>query len=1105
MAPAHSTPPFQRDFWNEDEELEPLEEPVLEERHATWRKDVSTQPRSHVSFPPRPTPSQPIPAVLRAVVERRIPPVIFFWTSLGLILVLIFGGIFGVMAAFGHTSSVNASDSSMSLQVSPRSAVVGATITLRGAHFTPHGRVGLTRDTSVPIADTGGSLIMQVDGDGNFTDTVVVGQWGNGLHVINAEDAILHKIASFPVLISGQSAILRPAHLLASQTSLDLGSGDQATNSAKIVNLDNIGGGQLSWQASSSAAWLQTSPNSGTLYSGIETQLTVVADRSNMQPGQYTAQLTITSNAGEATLPVHMAVTPLQASHQAAIQLGTAVLNFSAVDGSRSPGKQTLTLRNPGAVALGWKARASASWLVVSPSSDTLNATGSEPVAVFVNTSTLLPGTYNGVITFSAQGPAFVKDGIQSVYVSVTITPRCGLQLAPAELTFAGAYQQGTIPAKTINVGTAQSCSSAVQWSAATDAHWLTLDKSNGTTPATPVISVNPAGMQPGVYNASLRFSSANGVQIIPVTFTLGQSNEPVMNAGPADATFHLVLGSGQQQNQNIRLTNSGGSALQWHIATTTATGGSWLRATPTGGTLAAKQSAVLQVQSTVLSAMSSGTYTGDVVITGLDSAGKVVVGSPQRIPVSLVVVQPCTISVPPALNFSSVVGQPAPGKQNAFVQANGSCAHALTWTASSSASWLTLSSTTGSVTTAKVGSLSVGVNTSGLAAGTYQGRITVSAQDSVTHTIVGTTQSIMITLVVQPGCTLNNASTAQLNYKSAVGTNPADQTFTVGVGGTCAGNALVTPMLTLKNGTGWLNISPASALLASGQTATFTVSANASTLAAGDYTGSITLEATNNGVTLANSPQAVGVDLNVAALPALAASPQGATVNITTGTTAQPITISNTGGMSLNWTAALSTDSPSFVTLSAASGNGLAGGGSTTINLNVDATNVVGGQSYTAKVLITAIDPASGQAVAGSPVTIPVTINVASPSMQLNATRLAFSTAVGNDPASQLLAVSNAGGNNLQWAASNISASWLVVAPGSGVEQAGATTNMTVTVHSQGLAPGSYSASMLLKPSVGSAVQVTVLLSITDTTAPAPTPAAAKPRSVKAVLPKRR
>ena len=209
----------------------------------------------------------------------------------------------------GHAPS-KAGASAMTLQVSPASIAIGGMITLRGSHFTPNAEVGLTHDGS-PLIDTAGQSVRSTDASGSFHDAVVIdNSWTAGPHLIRAEDAHLHKSASFAIQVTGQGHSQLPPHLLISSKSVDLGSGDQATNATQVLTIWNGGGGQISWQATSTQPWLLLSTGSGTISGAQQMHIMLGADRSNLRAGTYQAKVIFTSNAGRITLPVQMKVTP---------------------------------------------------------------------------------------------------------------------------------------------------------------------------------------------------------------------------------------------------------------------------------------------------------------------------------------------------------------------------------------------------------------------------------------------------------------------------------------------------------------------------------------------------------------------------------------------------------------------------------------------------------------------------------------------------------------------------------------------------------------------------------------------------------------------------
>jgi hypothetical protein len=240
-------------------------------------------------------------------------------------------------------------------------------------------------------------------------------------------------------------------------------------------------------------------------------------------------------------------------------------------------------------------------------------------------------------------------------------------------------------------------------------------------------------------------------------------------------------------------------------------------------------------------------------------------------------------------------------------------------------------------------------------------------------------------------------------------------------------------------------------------------VTITSSGLAAGSYTGSISLTALNGSIATSGSPQVVGITLNVLATPALSAGPGSVSFNASTGIIAQPITITNTGGSVLNWTAALGAGVPGYVSLSSISGANLAGGTSASLNVIVDATGLAGGTSVTTSVVVSAIDPLTGNTVSGSPVTVNVTINIPLPQMRLSATSLAFTTTAGTNPAAQTVNVQNPGGNTLT----------------TGSDSAGQGTPITFNVNVTGLTAGTDNATVVITPSVGAPVTVNVALTV--------------------------
>jgi len=194
--------------------------------------------------------------------------------------------------------------------------------------------------------------------------------------------------------------------------------------------------------------------------------------------------------------------------------------------------------------------------------------------------------------------------------------------------------------------------------------------------------------------------------------------------------------------------------------------------------------------------------------------------------------------------SFAYTLGASAPASQSVTIANSGG--GTLSWSASSGAPWLTVSRASGTGS----GTLTLGINTSGLSAQTYNGSITVTATGAT-----NSPQTISVTLVVsaaqQPPSLSLSASKASFAYTLG-GNAPASQTVNVtnAGGGTLAWSA--------TSNSPWLTVSPGSGT----GPGTLTLATNTAGLTAQSYNGAVALTASG----AANSPQTISVTLTVSA-----------------------------------------------------------------------------------------------------------------------------------------------------------------------------------------------------------------------------------------------
>ena len=449
------------------------------------------------------------------------------------------------------------------------------------------------------------------------------------------------------------------------------------------------------------------------------------------------------------------------------------------------------------------------------------------------------PATSVGSVTFYVAAVGGDGDGSEagdSVYTAnYTLTPpaaAANLSATPSTLSFSY-IQNGTVPAAQ-NVSLASS-GTALNYTVAASATWLSASPTSGTTPGTVSIAVNPAGLAPGSYNGSVTVT-ANGASNSPLTIpvSLTVTAAPNLTLTPNSLNFAYQVGGATPAAQSVAVASSG-AALSYAV-TSSAT---WLSATPASGSTPGSLSVSVNP-----SGLAAGTYNGTISVAATGAGN-----SPRTVAVALTVTaapppSPNLSTTPSSLNFAFQIGSANPAAQNVSVSSSGP---ALNYNVSTSTAWLSATPASGSTP----GSLSVSVNPSGLAAGTYNGTVSVSA------TSAGNSPqrvSVTLTVTVAPPATPNLVITpGLLSFSSTSGASaPPAQNLSV----TSSGAALTYTVAT--SGGSWLSATPATDTTGSN----VSVTVNPAGMVSGTYRGTVTIAATGAG----NTPQTVLVTMVIGA-----------------------------------------------------------------------------------------------------------------------------------------------------------------------------------------------------------------------------------------------
>jgi glucose/arabinose dehydrogenase/PKD repeat protein len=196
------------------------------------------------------------------------------------------------------------------------------------------------------------------------------------------------------------------------------------------------------------------------------------------------------------------------------------------------------------------------------------------------------------------------------------------------------------------------------------------------------------------------------------------------------------------------------------------------------------------------------------------------------------------------SLSFTATQGGANPAAQTAEVTNTGS--GSLDFTATESASWLTVAPASGSAPATLTATPSI----AGLAPGTYTTAITVAAAGAT-----GSPKTIDVTLTVAPAAPVLSVAPGSLSFTATAGAaSPPAQTIDVSNSG---GGTLD---FTASDDQTWLGVAPSSGTAP----ASVTVSVATSGLSPGTYQGTVTIAAAG----VSGSPKTVGVTLTVNTAP---------------------------------------------------------------------------------------------------------------------------------------------------------------------------------------------------------------------------------------------
>src|SRR5580693_3478849 len=369
-----------------------------------------------------------------------------------------------------------------------------------------------------------------------------------------------------------------------------------------------------------------------------------------------------------------------------------------------------------------------------------------------------------------------------------------------------------------------------------------------------PGITLSPSGLlsgtptTPGTFDFSFTLTFNYTETIDGMTFSDGGTfpypelslnvtgNSVAATVNPPALSFALTEGSTSAVSQSVVVANSGNSAATFTASAVTETGGSWLSISPGSGTVAPYSTGSISVNVDP-SKLSAGTYLGNITVSVSS------VSQPFEIAVAVTVSGgEAQLQISQSgLFYQAQAGGGQPSSQSITVLNGGS--GSLNFSASSSTTsggskWLSVSPSSGAVTSTASANVVVNINPAGLQAGDYYGQVQFTASGAA-----NSPQTASVVLHVAPtGANLESVAPSGLIFVGDAGaaTIPS-QTLSVTNPTTATLTYIATPFFT--QGNNWFTVSPASGTVSAGTPIQITVQPVLTGLASGVYSGEVVVQ----------------------------------------------------------------------------------------------------------------------------------------------------------------------------------------------------------------------------------------------------------------------
>lgn len=339
-----------------------------------------------------------------------------------------------------------------------------------------------------------------------------------------------------------------PAQLSVSTNALDFA----ATGTQQSFLLSNLGVEPLTWSVAieGNPAWVDATPKSGTISSRNGTQsITVTLNRAALVAGSNSANLTVTSNGGGATIAITATVAPFSVT--------PGSLTFGFIQ-STATAPVTVINSVPSPLSVNYSATTTdgANWITLERATEVIAGSAQTSLNVSANPAGLSPGDYTGVVS--------VTNPVSGITVNIPVSMSVSaLSVSPDTVAFGTISSAQTSTFTVENLGGA-----AIPYNVTIPVEarsWLSVSPSGGNVSAADIVhtlTANPAAVDPGSYTTDVVVAYEGGQETVRVSMAKARPARLVVVSQQLNFDTTKVV-------EQVDIWNDGIGVINWSIDTT--------------------------------------------------------------------------------------------------------------------------------------------------------------------------------------------------------------------------------------------------------------------------------------------------------------------------------------------------------------------------------------------------------------------------------------------------------------------------------------------------------------------------------------------------------